>query len=246
MAESRDILRRAGPAMRGLLEVRLGEEAERLERSADGRGAREDWRALAEALRSRLAGGTWTARRGIEEKLLTGALREALGGRLDAEFLPENAGAGRGRFPFARTLRTARAARLPWALVARVADVHSNADHETLEFALAGPPFWLERDIRGVVMEVTRAATGGKGIAPENALARLLGDVYLHGVDEFLAREGRVFRRAFDGLVVFCESRAQAERTLAELGEHLRASRGLELSAAETKIRRRRAGFSAR
>ncbi|NNN07529.1 MAG: hypothetical protein HKL90_16690, partial [Elusimicrobia bacterium] len=65
-------------------------------------------------------------------------------------------------------------------------------------------------------------------------------DVYLHGVDEFLSREGRVFLRAFDGLAVFCETRARAERLLAELGENLRASRGLELNKAATKIRRRR------
>ncbi len=108
----------------------------------------------------------------------------------------------------------------------------------------AGPAMRELLEVRlGEEAERLERSAEGRGAG---GLARLLGDVYLHGVDEFLAHEGRVFRRAFDGLVVFCESRAQAERTLAELGEHLRASRGLELSAAETNIRRRRAGFSAR
>ncbi len=242
MREGAAVSRRASPEMRELLELRLGEEAERLAQDAEA-GAREDWRALARTLRERLADGAWTARPGAEEILLARALRAALDGRLDAEFLPERAAPGRGRRALAQALRTARAARLPWRLVARVADAPAAVDRRTLDLALAGPPFWLARDVRAAVMAVARAGAGGRGIAPDDALSGLLLDAYLHGVDEFLSREGRVFCRSRGVVIVFCKSRAQAQRTREELGEHLRASRGLELDAAATTIRRRRRGL---
>ncbi|NNN07005.1 MAG: hypothetical protein HKL90_14000, partial [Elusimicrobia bacterium] len=113
MTQSGGGVRRASPAMREVLDFRLGEEAERLGRSAQGGGEREDWRGLADGLRSELSRGTLTvnapdivasadgasARRtalyGAREILLMRALRGALDGLVDAEFLPESAGAGR-------------------------------------------------------------------------------------------------------------------------------------------------------
>ena len=80
-----------------------------------------------------------------------------------------------------------------------------------------------------------RAQIDARGIPQGYSASDVLSKVYLHVVDVRLRQDGYVHCRYSDDIRVFCRSRAQARRSLLELGRILRR-RGLSLQSAKTDI----------
>jgi hypothetical protein len=68
-----------------------------------------------------------------------------------------------------------------------------------------------------------------KGIFPGNPLGKLLGNVYLSGLDDFLSKKDLVFVRYIDDIAVFVKTKEEAERILVDIREYLRENLQMEV-----------------
>lgn len=90
---------------------------------------------------------------------------------------------------------------------------------------------FLEQD----VLEGMRRWQPERGTPQGAVLSPLLGNIYLHPVDEAMTRQGYRLVRYADDMVILCHTREQAERALARLAALL-GERGLRLHPEKTGV----------
>ena len=112
-------------------------------------------------------------------------------------------------------------------------------DHERL-LALVQPMF-REREVRALVETIVRSpaggGAGGRGIPIGNLTSQWFANLYLDGLDHYVAEElgaGRGYFRYMDDLLVLCGGRDEARRSHALIAAWLRENRRLELKERAT------------
>ena len=146
--------------------------------------------------------------------------------------------------------------RKEWVVDADIKGAFDNIRHATVLEALAGFPArhlvrqWLKAGVvdRGVFTESTAGTPQGGVISP------LLANIALHGMesavgvayqrhrDSYEIKSKRALVRYADDLVIFAETREDAEAAQLDMARWL-ADRGLELSQEKTKLRHLKEGF---
>ena len=145
---------------------------------------------------------------------------------------------GFSRHSFLDFLKTAKEQKLNWVVITDVKNFFASISHEILQKILAGR-FRIARDGRRLVMDLLslRAPTNEpKGVFPGNPLGKLLGNVYLSGLDELLAKNDLLFTRYVDDIALFVKTKQQAERILGTLKEYLRHNLRMDLAENKTGI----------
>ena len=69
-----------------------------------------------------------------------------------------------------------------------------------------------------------------------NPLGKLIGNVYLSGLDDFLSKKDLVFVRYIDDIAIFVKTKEEAERILGDIREYLRENLRMEVAENKTGI----------
>ncbi len=116
--------------------------------------------------------------------------------------LRENCIGGRkgfSRHSFLYYLNRAKEQKLNWVVITDVKDFFASISHEILRKVLAGR-FRIAKDVQRLVMDLLSLSAPSeepKGIFPGNPLGKLLGNIYLSGLDDFLAKKGLTFYQIY-------------------------------------------------
>jgi len=137
----------------------------------------------------------------------------------------------------ARELRRGRT----WVLDVDIEQYFDSIDHDRLMAEVATEiadgsllkliRLFLEQE----VMEGMTRWQPDRGTPQGAVVSPLLANIYLHPIDVAMTAEGYSLVRYADDMVVLCESREEAERAYARLGELL-TERGLRLHPVKTRI----------
>lgn len=146
----------------------------------------------------------------------------------------------------ARELRRGRT----WVLDVDIEQYFDSIDHERLmdevatEIADGSLLKLIRLFLEQEVMEGMTRWQPDRGTPQGAVVSPLLANIYLHPIDVAMTKEGYRLVRYADDMVVLCESREEAERAYARLGELL-TERGLKLHPVKTRIAdaRERPGF---
>lgn len=132
-------------------------------------------------------------------------------------------------------LQQAKANKLYWIVKTDVKDYFSSIDLDLLSNILKSK-FKIPRDVRKILFILLTLGIGEmepKGILIGNPLGKLLGNVYLSLLDDFLLNKSMFFVRFIDDVCIFCKNKKSAEKIFLELKEFLNSK--LNLAVAENK-----------
>lgn len=177
----------------------------------------------------------------LQDEIVMCALYELLTPVINEKLLPQCIGGRKGssRHSFLGYLKLAKEKKLNWILITDVANYFYSISHNILEKILSDKPFRIPKDIRNPVMSLIMVGTGKeetKGILPGNALAKLLGNIYLHPLDIYLSAKNLLFCRYIDDIGVFVRTKKQAETVLEDIKEFLKGALNLQISERKTGI----------
>jgi len=114
----------------------------------------------------------------------------------------------------------------------------TSISHEILQ-KIHKERFRIPKDVRKLLtdlLSLSAPADEPKGIFPGNPLGKLLGNVYLSGLDDFLAKKDLLFTRYIDDIAVFVGAKEQAERILGDIIEYLRQNLRMDVAKNKTGI----------
>ena len=181
--------------------------------------------------------GRVIARYGVKEKILLSCLYDCLYEFVDKKLQPNCIGGRRGfsRYSLFEYLKLAKQKKLNWVLVSDIKDFFASISHEIV-FKLLTKKFHIPKDVVDLLKSLFSLGVADiepKGIFCGNPLGKLVGNVYLSCLDDFLVEKGLTFCRYIDDIIVFLKTKQQAEQTLSEIKEFL--LKNLSLSIAENK-----------
>ncbi|MCX7716154.1 MAG: reverse transcriptase domain-containing protein [Endomicrobia bacterium] len=177
---------------------------------------------------------------GEAEKLVLRSFYDLLYPIVDKKLLDSCIG-GRRNFGLGRFLSfvsQARELKLYCVLKTDIRDFFSSINHSILNDVLK-KKFRVATDVRNLLFKILSlgcAEVEPKGIYCGNPLGKLLGNVYLSILDDFLSREGVFFVRYIDDICIFCRSRGTEVSLLDKLSKFCREKLMLELSYEKTGI----------
>ena len=94
----------------------------------------------------------------------------------------------------------------------------------------------MEKFLKQGVMETGKGWSPTETGTPQGAvLSPLLANIYLNGLDHYMAQEGEEMVRYADDFVILCESREQAERALNQMRQWVKQA-GLILHPTKTRL----------
>lgn len=176
----------------------------------------------------------------LQDEIVISALYNLLSPRISEKLLLQCIGGRKGysRHSFLGYLKLAKKRKLYCVVKTDVADYFYSINHKILEKSLTDKPFSIPKDVRRLLMEVVSAGTGDKEqcILPGNALAKLLGNIYLHPLDVYLSEKGLLFCRYIDDICIFVKTKTKADTTLENIKECLKNTLNLQLSERKTGI----------
>jgi hypothetical protein len=135
-------------------------------------------------------------------------------------------------------LKIAKEKKLNWVVITDVKSFFASISHEILQKILKGR-FRIPKDVRKLLTDLLSLGAPAhepKGIFPGNPLGKLLGNVYLSGLDDFLSKKDLVFVRYIDDIAVFVKTKEEAERILGDIREYLRQNLRMEVAENKTGI----------
>jgi len=177
---------------------------------------------------------------GKREKTILSACYQILSREVDVR-LNENCIGGRkgfSRHSFMDYLKRAKEQKLNWVVITDVKSFFASISHEIL-LIIFKERFRISKDVLKLLMDLLSLGAPvdePKGIFPGNPLGKLLGNVYLSGLDDFLSKKDLVFVRYIDDIAVFVKTKEQAERILGDIREYLRQNLRMEVAENKTGI----------
>jgi RNA-directed DNA polymerase len=179
----------------------------------------------------------------IRDRIVQTALRHVLEPIWEVKFADQSYGfrPGRSCKDALRRVQGLLRSGHKWVVDADIQSYYDSIDHGRLLAEVAkevadGKVLGLIEALLGQpVMEATTKWTPEEGIPQGSTLGPLLANVFLHPVDEVLAREGYEVTRYADDLIIQCKTKEEANTALARLREEL-AGRGLTLHPEKTRV----------
>jgi RNA-directed DNA polymerase len=135
-------------------------------------------------------------------------------------------------------LNRAKEQKLNWIVITDVKSFFASISHEILQ-KIIKERFRIPKDVLKLLMELISLGAPSyepKGIFPGNPLGKLLGNVYLSGLDDFLAKKNLLFTRYIDDIAVFVKTKEQAERVLGDIRGYLRQNLRMDIAQNKTGI----------
>jgi hypothetical protein len=145
---------------------------------------------------------------------------------------------GFSRHSFMDFLNRAKEQKLNWVVITDVKSFFASISHENL-WKILKERFRIPTDVRKLLMELISLGAPScepKGIFPGNPLGKLLGNVYLSGLDDFLTKKDLLFTRYIDDIAVFVKTKEEAEQILGDIREYLRENLRMEVAENKTGI----------
>jgi len=177
---------------------------------------------------------------GKREKIILSSCYQVLSQEVNKR-LSENCIGGRkgfSRHSFTDFLNIAKEQKLNWVIITDVKSFFACLSHEILQ-KIIKERFRIPKDVLKLLMELISLGAPScepKGIFPGNPLGKLLGNVYLSGLDDFLSKKNLLFVRYIDDIAVFVKTKEQAERILGDIREYLRQNLRMEIAENKTGI----------
>jgi len=188
----------------------------------------------------------------IRDRIVQTALRHVLEPIWEVKFADQSYGfrPGRGCKDALRRVQTLLRQGYKWIVDADIQSYYDSIEHDRIlteiakEVADSKVLGLLEALLSQPIMEDAKKRTPEEGIPQGSTIGPLLANIFLHPVDEALAREGFEVTRYADDLVIQCRTKQEAERALARLRAEV-TSRGLTLHPDKTRVTNvnRRGGF---
>jgi len=177
---------------------------------------------------------------GKREKIILSACYQILSQEVNKRLSGNCIGGRKGfsRHSFMDFLNIAKEQNLSWIVITDVKSFFASISHEILGKTLK-ERFRIPKDVLKLVMDLLSLgvpADDPKGIFPGNPLGKLVGNVYLSGLDDFLLKKDLVFVRYIDDIAVFMKTKEEAEKILSNIREYLRENLRMEVAENKTGI----------
>jgi hypothetical protein len=177
---------------------------------------------------------------GKREKTILSACYQILSQEVNKRLSGNCIGGRKGfsRHSFMDFLNIAKEQKLNWVVITDVKNFFASISHEILQ-KIIRERFRIPKDVLKLLMELISLGAPSrepKGIFPGNPLGKLLGNVYLSGLDDFLSKKDLVFVRYIDDVAVFVKTKEEAERILVDIREYLRENLRMEVAENKTGI----------
>lgn len=117
-----------------------------------------------------------------------------------------------------------------------ISDFYNQIYHHTLENELiaSGFPNSIKKSLVNLFTKLTAKVSRGIPVGPHST--HLLAEMVLISLDNYLKFQSKDFSRYADDIIVFCDSRKEAEKMIYEIAEFLDSNQRLVLSSGKTKI----------
>lgn len=179
----------------------------------------------------------------VRDRIVQSALRHVLEPLWEARFADQSYGfrPGRSCKDALRRVNQLLHEGFTWVVDADIRNYYDSIDHgrmmtEVSKMVADGKVLGLvEALLEQPVMEEASKWTPEEGIPQGSSIGPLLANVYLHPVDEAMARAGHQNIRYADDQVILCRTEQEAEQALARLRAEV-TERGLMLHSEKTRI----------
>ena len=174
-----------------------------------------------------------------QDMIVFSTLYAFLAERLKGKFNDNSIGGfkGHSRHDFLNYLDLAKSKKLNVVLITDIADFFASIEHNLLKKIMRNRPFNLPVDVCNLVIKILKTGNEfGNGIFIGNPLGKLLGNIYLTPLDNYLSGQGVLFVRYIDDVCIFIKSKSRAEELLAKIKEFVSNELKLALSEPKTGI----------
>jgi RNA-directed DNA polymerase len=179
----------------------------------------------------------------VRDRIVQSALRHVLEPIWEAKFADQSYGfrPGRSCKDALRRVDELLHAGFSWVVDADIQSYYDSIDQRRMMAEVAkevadGKVLGLvEALLQQPVMENASRWTPDEGIPQGSTVGPLLANVYLHPVDEAMARAGYELTRYADDQVILCKTEQEAQEALARLREEM-TGRGLTLHPEKTRV----------
>ena len=179
----------------------------------------------------------------VRDRIVQSALRHVLEPLWEVKFADQSYGfrPGRSCKDALRRVDELLHAGFSWVVDADIQSYYDSIEHgrmleEVAKEVADGKVLGLvEALLQQPVMENASRWTPDEGIPQGSTIGPLLANVYLHPVDEAMARAGHARVRYADDQVILCKTEQEAQQALARLREEM-TGRGLTLHPEKTRV----------
>lgn len=129
-----------------------------------------------------------------------------------------------------------KAAKSEYIVYVDISDFYNQIYHHTIENELiaSGFPNPIKKSIINLFTKLTAKTSRGIPVGPHST--HIIAEMTLIPLDNHLNIQSEDFSRYVDDIIVFCESRREAEKMIYEIAEFLDSNQRLVLSSGKTKI----------